>query len=257
MDPLSEHELRIASEKRGVANRKDPLEFGTFLAGWQKLLRGKGGAWDGERAIRELKAKGVYEFLVFEKQSDNEWRSSDIFSRILDEMKAYRTEAEHRRIREYFDEVDEFLKKECEKVQKQENPIPLQDLKLLLQNLRKEVERTRKALAGLKKRREEWQFGQWKHLWPDSPRKNLVRKKIELDTRLQVEIGKVFGDYLFPNGISVETVARLILLSYFAAELAEVVDGMPTAKYTGKALKVRNIRDILRANKITKTPRMG
>jgi hypothetical protein len=256
MDRFLEQALRDAQVKKGVGNRKDPLEFKTFLAEWRKALMNEGGAWDGERAIRELQTKGMYEFLLFEKEPENEWQSSDLFGRILTEMKAYRSEAEHRRIKEYFDDVDAFLKTESARIQRRENSIPIQDLRLLLQSLGKDVERTRKALERLLKRREAWQFGQSKYLWPDSPRKNLVGKKIELDTRLQVEIGKAFGGYLFPNGITVETIARLIVLAYFAAGLAEIVEGMPITKYTTKSLDVRNIRDILRANKITKTPRM-
>ena len=255
MDRKSTHLLRNGPEKIEPPNRNDPLEFDTFLNEWRRLLKNEGGAWDGARVVAELKAKGVVKFLLCEEQPEGAWQAHDLFDRVLDEMKAYRAEATARRIKEYFEDVDEFLESEMKRIQKREDRARIPELKSLLQDLEKTVERTRRTLNWLKKRKQEWQFGAWKRFWPEIPRKNLVESKIDLDMRLQAEMGKMLADYLVPEGVSLETIARLILLAYCAGELAEIKDGDPKTKFGDRTLRVRNIRDILRARGIARKER--
>jgi hypothetical protein len=68
----------------------------------------------------------------------------------------------------------------------------------------------------------ESRVGYWEEIvWPKVRRRNVVTRKLQLDTRLQIEVGKVLAFYLRENGISLETIARLILLAYWAANLSE------------------------------------
>jgi hypothetical protein len=101
----------------------------------------------------------------------------------------------------------------------------------------------------LKEERRNWHVGVWQQLWPEIPRKNLVSRKIELDTRLQVELGKMLADYLRPEDrherVSLETIARLILLAYRVGGLAYKDESGTRLNSTNRNLTVRNIRDNL------------
>jgi hypothetical protein len=239
-------ELRNASEKEERDSVKDLLELGEFLKEWRIQLKRKGKAWEGPRAVDELQKKKIFEFLLGEKGSSIEWQVEDLFLPILAEMKAYREEAEHKLVREYFKDTDEFLNGLRMKIQKrEENEGNLRELKSLLEDLRKKVEGTQRAVDLLKKRKANWHFGMWRQLWPEIPRRNIVSRKIELDTRLQVELGKIFAGYLGREGVSLETIARLILLAYSAGRLSGM-DGDDTRTIlTNRVLNVRNIRDNL------------
>src|ERR1039458_2581255 len=126
MNHLVPTELRTASHKNGVANRKkkdppkDPLEFKEFLFRWRNGLRAQSVVWEGRRAVAELKRKKMYEFLLCETKSAT-WQADHLLCRMVDEMKAYRTEATRGLAREHFDNVDEFLSREIERIRKKED----------------------------------------------------------------------------------------------------------------------------------------
>lgn len=251
-------ELRNDPEKAGAAIRKKaPLEFEQFLREWRRRLQEGGWGWEGDKAVAELRGKekkgkgkkeetSLLDFLLCKKRSETDWQAEDLFGRIVDEMRAYRTEAEDRIAREYFSEVDEFLEGIAEKVQKKEERTRIPRLKRVLADLRREVERTQKKAGRLMKERRNWHFGIWQHLWPEVPRKNLVLRKKDLDTRLQLELGKAFAYYLKPEGVSLETVARLIFLAYRVGGLLHAEGGWTGMTLAGGILKVRNIRENLR-----------
>ena len=254
MNHLVPTAVRTASHKNGAANRKkkDPLEFEEFLARWRSGLRAQNVVWEGRRAVAELKRKKMYEFLLCETKSAT-WQAEDLLCRMVDEMKAYRTEAMSGLAKERFDYVDEFLSREIDRFQAKEDKTTLPSLKALLARLKREIERARKTVGTLKQQKRDWHFGAWRHFWPKKLlRKNLVSRKIELDTQLQVELGKMLADYLRPKErgerVSLETIARLILLAYLAGELAreEKETGMIRTYTTDHILTVRNIRDNLR-----------
>ena len=251
MEHARHRELRNPSEKYGAANRKkDPLEFEEFLVRWRSELRRQSVDWDGRRAVAELKRKKMYEFLGCYKKSDTEWLAEDLLIRILDEMQRYRRETVDRLEKEYFDRADEFLRSMQGKIQEKEDETALPGLKALLSSLRKKVERTRTTVGKLMRDRSDWHFGVWQQLWPEIPRKNLVSRKIELDTRLQRELGKKLADYLRTGKrrerVSWETIARLILLAYRVGELTYDDESGTNIHSTGHKLIVRNIRENLR-----------
>jgi hypothetical protein len=239
-------ELRNASDKKRLEIRKkNRLELQEFLKVWRFQLRTKGTGWEEPLAVTELERKEMFAFLLCEKRSATEWQAEDLFSRILDEIRSYREEARGRLINEHFDAVDTFLSGLIEKIQKKVKNTSLRELKSLFKDLKKEVEQTQKAVGWLRKRKADWHFGVWQHRWPKILRKNLVSRRIELDTRLQVELGRIFADYLRPD-ITLETIARLILLAYSAGRLSGL-DGEDTRTIlTNRVLEVRNIRDNLR-----------
>jgi hypothetical protein len=238
--------LRNASNRGVAANRKkDPLEFEEFLKEWLLRLGRKGSQWQGKRAVAELKRKKVFYFLLCQRESKPGWRAEDLFDGILDEMKEYRKET-GQLAREAYDKTDDFLSRLARSVQKKKEGINVPGLKGLLSELMEEIEKKRKTVGWLKQRKKEWHYGVWQQLWSEIPRQNLVTRIIDLDTRLQVELGKMFSDYLRGAGVSLETIARVILLAYRVGGLA-FKDGKVTRTYgTRRRLTVRNIRENLR-----------
>ncbi len=67
-----------------------------------------------------------------------------------------------------------------------------------------------------------------------------------------MELGKALLFYLWQNRVSLETVARLVILAYWAGGLSEVSGVFTKSRLTGRVLKVRNIRDNLREAKLHK-----
>jgi len=106
---------------RGVAIRKkDALECKKFLARWRTELKRGDARWDELRAIAELKSKNMYDFLLCEGRWKNDWRPLGLLSRMVGEIDAYRKEALGRLEKEYYDEVEEFLKGLGGKIRKKE-----------------------------------------------------------------------------------------------------------------------------------------
>jgi hypothetical protein len=253
MEQADQKKLRTAPGKSGAGIRKkDPLELEEFLKSWRSALQRKGKAWEGPRAVGGLRRKEMFEFLLCERKGKYDWQAEDLFSRMLDEMKSYQEEAGSRLVKEYYDDIDEFLKTESNRIKKQEGRESIPELKFFLEDLRENVERTRKTIGRLRKRKRNRHFGVWQQFWPEVPRNNLVSRKVELDTRLQVELGKMLADYLRPEGISLETIARLILLAYWTGGLCGMDGEVIRTTYTGRELKVRNIRENLREIRLHK-----
>ena len=95
-----------------------------------------------------------------------------------------------------------------------------------------------------------WRHGIWQEFWPEVPRMNLVSRRIDLDTRLQVELGKILSDYLREGDederVSLETIARLVLLAYYVGRLIYQDNEGVEVSLTGRIPTVRTIRDKLR-----------
>ena len=239
-------DLRNSSEKKGIPIRKnDPLDVYVFRREWQFRLRRRGLDWEGPRAVAELQRKGMYEFVSGDTKGKTDWHFEDLLSRMIAEMKAYRLEAAGKLLKEHFDEVEEWLERLVERIRVQESKIDLPEVIGVVQDLRKEVERSLRTVRRLRREKEKWRAGVWPRLWPEVPRRKFVQQTIELDRRLQIELGKMLADYLRPQGVKLETIARLILLAYRTGELASV-DGTDMRTHdTHRILRVRTIRDRL------------
>lgn len=256
-------ELRNASKKTGLATRKaDPLTFEVFLNEWKRRLGQPRRDWEERRAVTELKRKklydtSMYDFVRCTQKSATEWQSTDLIARIADEMKAYRREAEGKRLQELFDHAGHALKRLLSKVENEKVKSGIRELRSVFEKLETEIRGARHQVNWLKERRRDWHFGVWQQLWPEVPRKNLVSRRIELDTRLQIEMGKMFADYLRSprnerDRVSTETIARLILLAYQVGGLAYEAESGIRVHGTERELTVRNIRDNLNENLVHK-----
>lgn len=253
-------ELRNASQaSRPVIRKSDPLKFENFLEKWRCGLKTPSPDWEGPRAVAELRQTKMLNFLLCEKKRyrtksgkkewhDNwpDWQPDDLLRRVTQEMRIYRHECEARLLDRDFKELDDFLGAIFQKIKKRESHTRFKEFTSALSDLRKRVERARKRLTGFRK---------WKRanlLWPELPRTNRVIRAIDRDTRLQVELGKMFADYLPQSGVSLETITRLILLAYLAGGLAARDGNDIRTIHTNQVLTVRKVRDKLRYKKLHK-----
>ena len=252
-DAAMETALRIGKQKEGVETRKNLSEFDAFMKKWRDGLKREKRGWDGRRAVAELKRKKMFEFLLAEDRAQAGRATRHLFKRMFHEIQSYKKELVGSFLKERIDRVDKFLTRIGERIQAEERLANDRVIEEILQRLRAYVHQARGALEWSKTERDKLHFGfSPELLWSEVPKKGLVSKKIELDTRLQVELGKALLFYLWQNHVSLETVARLVILAYGAGDLSEVSGDFTKSRLTGRVLKVRNIRDNLREAKLHK-----
>ena len=89
--------------------------------------------------------------------------------------------------------------------------------------------------------------------WRKNPPKQFVRTKIELESALQVQLFKALKAFM-PE-LSLQTIARLIVLAYWAAGFAEPSqnDGCFVIVYSTRRLTVRCVYDKLRYENLQRT----
>jgi hypothetical protein len=267
--------LRNGSNKSG--EQSVTPDFTAFLAKWRAGLRGSGGEWDGILTLAELKRRDVFKFLLGEGKWEHDRQTHHLFRKMFYEIGVYRKEAAPGRFaREYLGEGGALLLATAHKFYEEENRVPVEDLKRILKSQWQSNIRAAAQVRFLEVEQER-KFGFWEEMiWRDLPKRNVVARKIELDTRLQVELGKVLIFYLREKKVSLLTIAHLILLAYWAGNLSEVSEvpqkvaqqeereeggsatstetvTLTTAIYTRRPLRVRNIYDNLREAGLHKT----
>jgi hypothetical protein len=224
--------LRIRKQKEGVGTRK---------------------AWGETQAVAELKRRGVLEFLMAEGRAQNGRATRHLFKRMFHEIQSYKKELTGSLLEERLDRVDKFLRRIGERIEAEHRLANDRVIEEILQRLGANVHQARGALEWSKTKRDKLHFGfSQELLWSEVPKKGLVSRRIELDTRLQVELGKSLLFYLWQKRVSLETVARLVILAYWAGGLSEISGVFTKSSLTGRVLRVRNIRDNLREAKLHK-----
>lgn len=242
--------------------KSDPLDFKEFLTKWRQGLRRPSPDWEGPRAVAELRQKKMLNFLLCKKKPyrtksgkkewhDNwpDWQPEDLLRRVADEVRAYRHQSEARLVDRDSKELEDFLQGILQRIKKREGQTRFGEFGVALSDLKECVERARNRVAGFRK----WELDSI--VWPELPRTNRTIKAIDRDTRLQVELGKMFADYLRQNRVSLETIARLILLAYLAGGLAAKDRDDIRTIYTNHVITVRKVRDKLRYKKLHKAGR--
>jgi hypothetical protein len=161
MGRLPTHALRFGAEKGGAPNRKDPLEFDTFVVKWRELLEGRGIAGELGQAIAELRQRKVLNFLFLIEGRGVSWKAHDLLGTILDEMRAYRNEACGRLTKGYYSDAKKFLHDEIKRIQRQKERNQISEIRGLLESVEKKLSRSIQMLDWLKERRQNWSFGVW------------------------------------------------------------------------------------------------
>jgi hypothetical protein len=245
-------------------------DFAAFLAKWRNGLRGSGAEWDGILALAELKRKDAFKFLLGEGKFEHDRRAQHLFRKMFYEIAVYRKEAGPGRFaREYHGESRTLLLATAEKFKQKEDRVPVEGLKRILKMQQQSNIRAASQVR-LLEIEQQLKFGFWEEMiWRDLPKRSVVARKIETDTRLQIELGKVLVFYLTGKKISLMTIAHLILLAYWAGDLSDVREvsekvsqrahkmeedsatstdtvTSTTTIYTRRPLRVRNIYENLR-----------
>jgi hypothetical protein len=241
-------QVRNAPRKRGGGFRNGGPDLESFVAKWRQGLKKDVVDWEGLPAVAELKGKEkIFDFLLAEGQASR--ATQHLFQRMVYLVRQFRWETQIRLKKQYFDEVDEFLRDEAERIQKVEKRIPLAVLKTVLKDLRSNFYKTQGHLIWIKFKEEQLRYGFWEELiWEHLKRRGLAERRLDLDTVLQIELGKALAFYLQPEGVSLRTIARLVLLAYSAGELSTPDGYFYKSAHTGRRLKLRNIYDNLRHN---------
>jgi len=228
--------LRNAPEKQTGAIRNEQLEYDAFLAKWRNGLNGRGMEWEGRLAVAELKRNDAFEFLL----SDGKWahnrQTQHLFRKMFHEIKVYREEAQGRPTKQHIDEVENKLIAIAEKIQKEMDQESIPNLKRVYERVLVNIRGQRGRLHAIRILTPK-KFGFWvEMIWRDLPSRNMAARTIELDTRLQVELGKVLIFYLREKKVSLLTIARLILLAYWAGDLSGLGE-IPVKVYKKKGKK--------------------
>ena len=220
MRKVESNGLRNAPNKNRGGIRSNTPQFDAFLAKWRAGLKRRGNEWEGGIAVAELERADALDFLLGEGKWEPECQKQHLFRKMFHEINVYRKEAQVRPIKHHIDEVERRLIALAKTIQKKKDKESNTDLKRVYERLRVKIYGARGTLKALRIF-PNMKFGFWvEMIWRDLPSRNMVARTIELDTRLQVELGKVLVFYLREKKVSLRTIARLILLAYWAGDLS-------------------------------------
>jgi hypothetical protein len=278
--------LRNTKEKSDGVSRKedsnDDPDLCAFITEWRRLLEREGGAWKGTEAVAELKQKGLFDLIRDKTEASkpgeseavsaltlddveedelktskkpkpklyNVWQSEDLFRRVFEEIREYKEEVAGGLKKKHIKKIDRFLDRQLKGIRKELADTSIRELKSVLEDLKEAAEKAKRSVVKSTTIIERRRRGVWRHFWPENQRKELVPKKIDLDTRLQIELGKIFAVHMGPSGITLETIARLIVLAYVAGDLAQLKEGRLKISASGRELTIRKVRDVLRYKRI-------
>ena len=243
-------QLRNAPEKKGIPIRKSAPDFDAFVKEWKVRLKRKGEDWEGKQAVAELQATDNYEFLLHGDSHRFDW----LFGQIIEELEVYLKESEDGLVKEHYKSAYKTLRRVSTVIQKEEKSNKVVRLQSLFRRLREYVEKEIPDVDynnGLRKAGST----SFQQLWPEVPRPTFVERRMDLDSRLQMELGKLFASFL--GDISMATIARLILLTYRVGGLAAKKDGKTHIITTNKIVTVRTIRDKIEAARLHKAQFFG
>lgn len=159
----------------------------------------------------------------------------------------------------------EYLRKMEKTISLRLNDARIKEIKREIKLVRGQVGKSRKALQRfLRIKREKLlgisRLGIWEELWPKQPFKYPGKRLIELDTTLQVQLGKILATFLRQSSVSLATLSRLIVLVYWVSDLARPWpggEGVLRIRSTERKLTVKNVHDNLIEAELEKAKAFG
>lgn len=242
--------------------RSDP-EFESFLKKWRAALRLQSEIWEGPRAEAELEradctispmsaSEGRVSMLSFVRcDPARGWRPREMLRRVLAEVEDYKSQKLS--WQKEFRATELFLAGIERKVIRRRGRVADDRLKELLSGTANAIEGQRKALQNLTDPAERSPLGAVELLWAKNARAENIGQEISLDTRLQLQMAKMFRTALhLDDGVSRRTIARLVLLAYLVTGLATERKHDVFLWIVGLDRKIttRNVEDKLRRKKI-------
>jgi hypothetical protein len=239
--------------------RSDP-EFQLFLKNWRDAFRAPTPLWDGNRAVADLKSarytrsspqenarRSMLEFVQCEPgYGPRPW---DMLKGIVGEVKDYKRQKlawrkERKDTELFLAEVERRIKLRRSRVV---DPI----LSSLLATAAERIEQQRLALQDSIRPAHHSPLGIWERLWAKHERSADINRGIDLDTRLQLQSAKMLRTFLHQDdGVSLRTIARLVVLVYLAAGLAYEKDDRLLIVDSRRVVDWRNVEDKLRQREI-------
>jgi hypothetical protein len=239
--------------------RSDGDAFNEFLKKWRRELKTPTEGWEGFRAVENLKRAGYTEgnvrtsMITFVRCAAAEgWRPLDMLRKVFAEVKDYKRQ----RVawRKEFRDTEISLAKLERTVAVKALRIKHPALKRFLSNTAVALEQRRRIVRHFIDRSAfRSPLGTWERLWPKHTRSEVIRREIDLDTRLQLQCAKMFRTFLHEDeGVSRRTIARLVVLVFRAAELASEFnnEGFLRIVDSKRAVTVRSVEEKLIRNGI-------
>jgi hypothetical protein len=209
--------------------RSDP-EFQVFLEKWRDALRAPSLVWDGYRAVAGLKSARY----TRSSPEENARRSTFDFVRcqpgygpqcwemlegIVAEVEDYkRQKLAWRKERR---DAELLLAGVERRIKLRRLKVVEPSLQSLLATIAEVIEQQRLALRSSMTPARHSPLGVWERVWHGHERSTDIIRGIDLDTRLQVQSAKMLRTFLHRDeGVSLRTIARLVVLVYVAAGLA-------------------------------------
>jgi hypothetical protein len=240
---------RIAYAKMRVM--RSASRFKSFLKGWQDALRAPDDLWQGQRAVADLKRAGYIEVSagtstrISMLNPVDRWRPREMLKNVFAEVSDYK----RRKLawKKEFRNTELFLAKIERMTLRQRSRTDDLRMKKLLGNTASVIERRHFVLRDFRNGTQRSPLGVWERLWPEHARAENIPREIELDTRLQVQAAKMFRTFLpRDEGVSLRTIARLVVLVYYIAELATENQKDGCLWTSNRAITVRSVEDKLR-----------
>ena len=178
-------------------------------------------------------------------------RPREMLRRILDEIEDYKKQ---KLIwKEKYRETERFLARIGRSIFRRGKRAGEEALKQLLKNTANLIEEQRRLVKNLRDPTQRSPLGVWERLWMNHPRRTSINRGIDLDTGLQLQIAKMLRTFLHKDeGVSLRTIARLVVLVYQVAGLANMDVKNDTLVIAGsqRTISVRSVEEILRRNRI-------
>lgn len=202
-------------------------DFETFVRKWRNAFLAPRPVWEGQRAVAELKRSVITKEPTGERVSTlsfvmgdpvHRWRPNEMLKKVFYEVIDYKKQKVRRQSE--FRQTEELFAGIYRKLTKNASRANDEFVKYVLNNSAKSIERTRVAVRDFEARTHS-PLGIWEELWPNHPRVQRVGRRIDLDSRLQIQVAKMLRIFLIKeDGVSRRTVARLVVLVYLIAGLA-------------------------------------
>src|SRR5467141_3780746 len=244
---------------------RSETNFEAFLGQWRAALRSPSESWDGFRAVAELQSAGYAQKSKATPQDDervsmfdfvlckpgHRWRPKQMLGNILGEVEDYRQQK--RDWNEKYRKTELFLARIGRSTFLRSKRVGAEVLKQLLMNTANLIEEQRRLVKNLRNPTQRSPLGVWEQLWPNHIRRASIKREIDLDTRLQLQTAKMLRTFLHKDeGVSLRTIARLVVLVYKTAGLASLdsEDGTLFIAGSRRTITCRSVEEILRHNRI-------
>lgn len=232
--------------------RIGPAEFDAFLTKWRSAINFQSDLWEGPQAVGELRRKAGYLDFILCKP-DGRRPPVWMLRGILDEVEDYRMQKQG--WQKEFSDTEIFLAKIGREAERQSKKTATVHLRDILHKAALGIEEQRIAVKSYMDRDKQVSplGAAWEKLWPHRARIEIINRGIALDTRLQLQCAKMLR--IFLRAVSVQTIARLIVLVYRTTELGIVKNDALWIVNERRRISVRSVAEKLVRNKFPKETR--